>query len=521
MPRMTNLEGAMLSEYFLLQRISTGSSTDIYRARQQSEGQYEVAVKVFYATHAPRTSFRENFMSEAEKIGQFEHPNILPLLEFGEGEDMLYVVTPYIATGTLDDLLKLVGGKFSASQAMPVIQQLCAALQYAHQRHVIHGNLKQSNVFVAADGRILLADFGIARSYDDSQQSLMRASQGSAEYIAPEQSLGVLKRASDVYALGALLFRLLTGQPLFTGQTPMEVLLKHVRQAPPSARTFVPTISDAVDNVLQQALQKRPEDRFASVEEFSHAFGAAVSVAPVASPFASSVLKPSSFSNPSPPFALMPSTADPNTPLPVGAYRHETPSPFTTMPSVAQSQATTWSRPQSQPRVTRQLSPAMPFEVELPVNRPGVGNADKVGSMQPKSLQSGDGSSQTGFEPGVVIGKQHFWSAEPVEWSPIGSTQGNASLAHDIPLDAAAYLTGPSGVKPSRRATAVLAPQSTPDTSIVPSLETDLDEQESVAGKDESVFAQQLRKWLPVIVVILLLLGLLGAFLSSFFFPIS
>src|SRR5205085_81769 len=199
---MSNLEGAILSEYLLLQCINKSGVADVYRAYKQGEGDYEVVVKVFRSSYAQQESFRNYFMTEAEKIGQFDHPNILPLLEYGEGESLLYVVTPFVATGTLEELLRKVGGRFSALQALPILQQLCSALQYAHEHDVIHGNIKPSNVFVASDGRMLLADFGIARSYDDSQQSLTRVGWGSAEYAAPEQSLGVLRRSSDVYSLG-------------------------------------------------------------------------------------------------------------------------------------------------------------------------------------------------------------------------------------------------------------------------------------------------------------------------------
>ena len=145
------LEGVQLSDFLLIECINRGGVADVYRGRQVGEGNYEVAVKVFRPGYAQREAFREYFMAEAEKIGQFEHPNILPFLEFGEGEGLLYTVTPYIASGTLDDLLKQVGGKFSAMQALPIMQQLCSAIQYAHDHDVIHGNIKPSNVFVASN----------------------------------------------------------------------------------------------------------------------------------------------------------------------------------------------------------------------------------------------------------------------------------------------------------------------------------------------------------------------------------
>ncbi len=154
---MSDLEGVMLSDYLLLQCIGKGELADVYRARQNGDGNYEVAVKVYRSGYAQEESFRNYFMAEAEKIGQFDHPNILPFLEFGEGEGLLYVVTPFVTPGTLEDLLVRVGGRFSAMQALPIMQQLCSAVQYVHNHDVIHGNIKPTNVFVAADGRMLLS----------------------------------------------------------------------------------------------------------------------------------------------------------------------------------------------------------------------------------------------------------------------------------------------------------------------------------------------------------------------------
>src|SRR2546423_7119040 len=130
---MSDLEGVMLSDYLLLQCISKGGVADVYRARQNGEGNYEVAVKVYRPGYAQRDSFREYFMAEAEKIGQVDHPNILPFLVFGEGEGLLYAVTPFVATGTLEDLLRRVGGRFSVLQALPIIQQVFDALQHPHE----------------------------------------------------------------------------------------------------------------------------------------------------------------------------------------------------------------------------------------------------------------------------------------------------------------------------------------------------------------------------------------------------
>src|SRR5947199_1068728 len=177
---------------------------------------------------------------------------------------------------------------------------------------------------------MLLSDFGIVRGYDDSQQSLTRVGWGSAEYAAPEQSLGVLRRASDIYSLGVLLFRILTGQPPFTGHTPVEVLLKHVRQQAPSARALDANISDAVDGVLHMALQKRSDDRFTSAEEFSNALAVAISVAPVAKAVTPIIRQTTSDQ-------ISTIAGDPQTPVPTYTAQSSSTSPITPVFPMGQS----------------------------------------------------------------------------------------------------------------------------------------------------------------------------------------
>ncbi|HVB73099.1 MAG TPA: serine/threonine-protein kinase [Ktedonobacteraceae bacterium] len=475
------LEGVQLSDFLLIECISRGGVADVYRGRQIGEGNYEVAVKVFRPGYAQRESFRDYFMAEAEKIGQFEHPNILPFLEFGEGEGLLYTVTPFIASGTLDDLLQQVGGKFSAMQALPIMQQLCNAIQYAHDRDVIHGNIKPSNVFVAADGRMLLADFGIVRGYDDSQQSLTRVGWGSAEYAAPEQSLGVLRRASDVYALGVLLFRIITGTPPFTGKTPVEVLLKHVRQQAPPARSIDAGISDAVDEVVQMAMRKRSDDRFASAEEMRSALVAAVTFSPVASPVARSV---PAFTRPLTKSGVF-AARDPYTPAPVTVTMTTPPVDIPELPVQAASSASD----------AAPLQPVFPA-VDQDATMPGIGK---------KHFLQNDDDDDTDTKL--------FWSADPVEWSPIGNEQ-----TASVPLTATDYLRSKPDAPHESDETV-----GTSDSAQVAPAETKLPEPLVEAREPQKDGGKQKKSWqkkaLPILVVILLLIGLAGALLSSFLFP--
>ncbi len=482
---MSDLEGVLLSDYLLIQCVSKGGVADVYRARQVNgigssvepgDGKtFDVAVKVFRPSYAQRETFRNYFMTEAEKIGQFAHLNILPFLEYGEGDDLLYLVTPYMTNGTLDDLLVRVGGHLSALQALPIMEQLCGAIQYAHSADVLHGNIKPSNVFLTADARVMLSDFGIAHGYDDSQQSLTRVGWGSAEYAAPEQSLGVLRRQSDIYSLGVLLFHILTGSTPFTGQTPVEVLLKHVRQEPPSVRTFMPTVSDAVDHVLQRALCKRSDDRYATADAFLQAFAHAVKVAPTASPAARPIstvkLKPfhiTTLTAPlTPPPVVQPSTVEsPETPL-------------------SEEDGLSMPVPAALPR-TREVSSS-----HMPPLFAEFSPSSATPSGTPEEPTKPEIFSQHFLTQPDEQGESLFWSVDPSEWSPIAKEMEDATPS-DVPLTANEYLQS----KPLVLTTPIEAGQ-----------------------KKQEVQTPLLKKLLPLLVVLLLLLGLLGAMLSAFFYP--
>jgi serine/threonine protein kinase len=475
---MSNLEGVVLSDYHLLQCISKGGLADVYRGCQRGEGYREVAVKVFRSAYAERASFRDYFMIEAEKIAQFNHPNILPFLEYGEGEELLYLVMPFVTSGTLDDLLTRVGGRLSALQALPVVQQLCNAIQYAHDHNVIHGNIKPTNVFVADDGHMLLADFGIARGYDDSQQSLTRMGWGSAEYASPEQSLGILHPSSDIYTLGVLLFRLLTGQPPFSGQTPIEVLLKHVRQSPPAARELVPTISENVGSVLRTALQKRSDDRFASATELSNAFLAAVTIAPVASPVSRQ------FGVPAPLFSAGSTVTNPYTPLPPTTPSVVLNGPLTPLPPSIALSSLLNSAPESETGF-----PLFAEDVALlqePVAPAEEMSGSDVTEMRRKNFLQEENEKDLG----------QLWLADPQEWSPLADPFSTDDSSN-APLTADEYL----------RSKPLIFDLPPPDPAAV---DTFPEQKMTHKSKD---------RWVPIVVVILLLLGLLGALLSSVVLP--
>jgi serine/threonine protein kinase len=484
---MSDLEGVVLGDYSLEKRLSKGGIADVYYGHPNGQADVEVAVKVFHSRHAQQISFRTHLKAQVEMISTFEHPNILHVLKYGEGEGLLYIVTPYMQAGTLEDLLLRVGGRFSALQALPIVQQLCDAVHYAHQRHAIHGNIKPTNVLVSQQGSMLLADFGVAGDYADGQQSLTQIGWGAAEYTAPEQSLGVLRPESDIYALGALLFTLLTGVPPFTGQTPVEVLLKHVRQQPPLARELVNTISSTVDDVLQKALRKRADERFASALELRDAFVSAVSIAPVASPLTTGSLFPHA---PLPSSATLSMAATgPHTPIPAAASTigedslNARRNPHTPLPTMEVS--------------VPQAVAAAPMS-NKPLRHISLKHIDESAQLVVPAKETEEQKDETLvhnwnflLEGKNEVDEALFWSADPAEWSPIGDIA--TAKMQEQPLTAAEYL------------------QSKPLAT-----EEDGREQRENEERSTKTLNAMLQRWLPLIIVVLLLLGLLGALCSAF-----
>ncbi len=475
---MSDLESATLGGYYLEKRLSKGEIADVYYGHRSGQKDLDVAVKVFRSKYVQQPSFRTRLRARIEMVGRFNHPNILPMLEYGECEDLLYVVTPYMHAGTLENLLLRIGGRFSALQALPIVQQLCNAVQYMHEQHCIHGNIKPTNVLLSSQGNILLTDFGIGSDYADGQQSLAQIGWGTAEYMAPEQSVGIIQMGSDIYALGALFFVLLTGVTPFTGQTPVEVLLKHVRMQPPLAHELVASISSAVDDVLQKALRKRADERFLSAIELRDAFAKAVSIAPIASPLTTSNFPHIDPFSSSQRLTVM----NPHTPIPpdhavIGNNPH-TPIPFT-----GTSAPLTSASPSTGNKLFKHIALKHIDESahSTATRTEGEEQKDETVVHNWSFLQEGkDGS-----------GKAFFWSADPAEWSPLGDV---STKVQDEPLTVTEYL------------------QRKPVVSI-----EDEPEQEAVnEGESMKTFNATLRKWLPLIIVILLLLGLLGALCSAF-----
>lgn len=260
-----------LGSYELVRRLGEGGMAQVYLARDIRLGR-EVAVKVLDQRLAERTGFRERFLREARVAAALDHPNIVPLYDFGESNALLYLVMPFVSGGSLQDLLR--HAPLSAADVVTYGSQMADALDYAHQRNVVHRDVKPANMLLHADGRLMLSDFGLAKILSSTSRPVAprgHPDAGTPEYMAPEQIEGRTDERSDIYALGVVLYLLLTGQLPFTGMTSSVVMEGHLYRLPPEPRRLNPAITPAMQAVVMRALSKHSDDRFQRAGELGAA----------------------------------------------------------------------------------------------------------------------------------------------------------------------------------------------------------------------------------------------------------
>ncbi len=269
---MAELAGVLVGNYFLLECLAREGIVETYRARPTTRGGYDVALRLFRPEFPDVTSFREDFATEVEKVWRCHHKHIQPLLEFGAGADLLYCATLITDDETLEQYVQR-----QPEQLIPVpmavhfVTQLCAALQYCHEQDIVHGNIQPSSILVDHEENVFLTQFGMRRAYQAGEPLVPLVEEGNAAYVAPEHSLGMSSPASDIYAIGVLLYRLLSGRLPYIGESAGEVALKHTEEPIPSLRALRPDISEALELVIRVALAKSPEGRFPSAAALAQA----------------------------------------------------------------------------------------------------------------------------------------------------------------------------------------------------------------------------------------------------------
>jgi len=255
--------------YELLEELGSGGMASVYLGRQESMGRF-VAIKVIHKAISIDTVAVERFQREAQVIARLEHPHILPVYDYDGTHNPPYIVMRYMPTGTLKDIM--VKARLPLEEIVHIYSQLAPALDYAHRQGIIHRDIKPANIMVDGDGNVFLTDFGIARITSEAGESLTGTGMavGTPGYMAPEQTMGTeVDGRVDIYALGVMLFELVTGRAPYVADTPMAVLLQHINNPIPSARELDPTIPPELDAVIQKALAKDPSDRYQSGNELA------------------------------------------------------------------------------------------------------------------------------------------------------------------------------------------------------------------------------------------------------------
>ena len=269
---MTELAGVLVGEYFLLECLAREGQVELYRARPTTRAGYDVLLRLFRPSFPDPTNFHLHFAAEVEKIWHCDHKGLLPLYEFGTGNDLLYCVTLFPEAETLEHFLERQTQRMlPLEQVFRLIVQLCDAVQYLHNHNIVHGNIQPSSIYFRDGQDIALTNYGMRHAYQEGEQLASLLDEGNVSYIAPEQSLGMVYPASDIYALGVLFYRLLSGFSPYVGATPEEITWQHTNEPIPSLCALHPNIPEAVEAVVRKALAKQPEQRFINAHALAEA----------------------------------------------------------------------------------------------------------------------------------------------------------------------------------------------------------------------------------------------------------
>src|ERR671932_327004 len=251
--------------YRILRKLGSGGMANVYLAEDEDLGR-RVAIKIMNDRYASDDTFSERFRREAKAAAALSHPNIVSIYDRGQANGTPYIAMEVIEGRSLKELI-LTRGPLPIDQAIEFTKHILAALRFAHRNGIIHRDIKPHNILVGAENRLKVTDFGIARA-GGSQMTEVGSIIGTAQYLSPEQAKGApVDHTSDLYSVGVVLYGLLTGVVPFSGETPVEIAMKHLSSTPepPSAKRS--ELPRELDLVVMRALAKDPGERYQSAEE--------------------------------------------------------------------------------------------------------------------------------------------------------------------------------------------------------------------------------------------------------------
>jgi len=254
--------------YEVEELVGAGGMSSVYRAHDRLL-ERKVALKVMHEHYGEDPEYVERFRREARSVASLSHPNVVTVIDRGEHEGRQFIVFEYVDGENLKQLIQR-RGPAPVGTALELARQVAQALSFAHQQGLVHRDVKPQNILLNGDGAAKVTDFGIARSLDVRQGVTQTGTVlGTSDYIAPEQAQGQnVSEQTDVYALGVVLYELLTGEVPFPGESFVAVAMRHINEPPPPIRDKRPDVSPRVEAAVQKAMAKDPADRFPSMAAF-------------------------------------------------------------------------------------------------------------------------------------------------------------------------------------------------------------------------------------------------------------
>jgi serine/threonine protein kinase len=263
---MRSLSGRNLGAYRLIEQVGIGGMAVIYKAYDPGLDRY-VAIKILPEYLGHDEEFSTRFRNEARNVARLHHPNILPIYGYGEEDGLSYFVMGLVEGGTLKEQM---GRPMDPKRAASTIRQVADALHYAHEQGIVHRDVKPANILMSRPDWPLLSDFGIARVLEQKAALTRSAFLGTPHYMSPEQARGeTITPKTDQYALGIVLYEMLTGTPPFQADTPQAVVYQHIYSSLPLPHERNPNIPEPMERVILRALAKDPADRFPDMADFS------------------------------------------------------------------------------------------------------------------------------------------------------------------------------------------------------------------------------------------------------------